>query len=365
VAGVSIPTPQFFLRHVATVYRVYSRFGVLVGFGLALLAAYSLSRIALVRRRVPWTAWVPAAALVLAAFELYVPRPRVVRLESIQIAVTTRQIGAYESGRPVIEDTSHPPAYVNWLRRNARGLEADYPDPAEPDGRWSWRDQFDQIHHHLPLWEMANGQVDDSGIRAQAADLADPLTSSILAAEGVRWVVVHTERYRARGEAPPRPACGLRKQAAFPNGVVVYKTNAAARNGLWAAPSGLLWVYNPKLWPESLGMRWMQRSVALRVYSGRYGSATLSLVAVSLNHPRTLTLSEGDTTIGSAAVNTTGSVIRFPLSVAAGFHDYTLRAEGPLAVRGQGDTRLVSLAIGSLRVSPGAGWHLFSCASPS
>ena len=108
---VRVPTPAWFIGHVTTFWRVYARFGVLVGLALVLLAALALDL--LVRRR---GAWIGVLALALLAVEL-VP------------------------GLPVATwRANDPPAADRWLGRHPGGIVANYPLPTgPPSGRRAQR----------------------------------------------------------------------------------------------------------------------------------------------------------------------------------------------------------------------------------
>jgi hypothetical protein len=341
VAGLGIPTPQWFIFRLTAVYRVYSRFGVLVDFGLILLAVYALSQ--LPARR--FAAAVPLVALAVVAAELYVPRPQLVRVEQLTTPASIAQLARFESGTPILADLSRPPQYVEWLRTHGSSIVADYPNPAVPDGRWAWKDIYEQYNHHLALWEMAPGRTDESGARDLAADLDGATTPSVLAVAGVRWVVVHRERYKSLGLPVPDARCGLRRVATFPSGVVVYRVTASA-DATWVSRTGFDSLYNRKLWPESIGLRWMEDRARIRIYSPRRNAVFLSAFAVSLGKARTLTLAATDGHIvGTTVVNETGASIKFQFAVAPGFSDYTLTASPGEQPRGEGDSRRVSVAM--------------------
>jgi hypothetical protein len=341
IIGVALPTPQWFLFRLTAVYRVYSRFGVLVGFGFILLAVYALSQ--LPKRGLALL--VPLVALVAVAVELYVPRPNTMRVEQIQTPVNVAQLAKFESGTPVVALLSRPPRYVTWLRLHATSIVADYPGPAAPDGRWAWKDIYEQYNHHLALWQMADGEIDQSGTRELASDLNARVATSVLAVEGVRWVVVHRERYRVLGLPLPKAGCGLQEEASFPAGVVVYRVTAS-RDAAWVSRTGFESLYNAKLWPESLGLRWMHETARLSVYSARATTVKLSTFAVSLGKNRTLTVvDEQGHIVGSTEVSQYGGTVAYQLPVMRGFSDFTLLASPGDQPRGEGDPRSVSIAL--------------------
>jgi hypothetical protein len=244
---------------------------------------------------------------------------------------------------------------VTWLRDHARGIVADYPDPAAPNGRWAWKDVYEQYNHHRPLWQLSTSVADSDGERTLAGDLAARVTPSVLAVAGVHWVVLHAQRYRALHEAVPTPACGLRRAATFSNGVSIYRVDATVDTA-WVSKTGFYSLYNPKLWPESLGMRWMGDQAAMRIYSHSTRTLVLSTLAVSLNRDRTISVVRDDGEVVAAArVNPTGSIFSLTIPVEAGFNDFVLRADPGAEVRGDGDTRRVTIAMNPFRIQDEAG----------
>jgi hypothetical protein len=185
LGGARIPMPSTLLAHFTTNWRVYSRFGELVGMALVVLAAIALS--ALARR--PGRGWrlVGPAALVVALVELF-------------------------PGNVRGFDMRHGPAWVEWLASHPRGIVATYPvtlhdGPAE---KLSERQLTYQLIDHDPGFEIVGksylqARSREQAIRSLAARLDGPVTAGVLATEGVRYVVVDDSVYRAEGLAAPRP----------------------------------------------------------------------------------------------------------------------------------------------------------------
>jgi hypothetical protein len=343
VLGVGLPTPQWFIRHVTTVYRVFSRFGVLVELGLVVLAAYALSTI---RRRTLGTA-AAAIALVAVAFELFTGLPEKTTVEAALTPANVAQLATFESGRPKILEATRLLPYVRWLREHPAGLVADYPDPGDPNGLWAWRDLYRQSLHHHPLWEVSPGVDDASGLRTAAADLTSTITPIILAGQHVKWVVVHGNRYRALDEDVPRPARGLTRVVRLGD-VIVYRVTASP-NRLWSATAGLESTYNGELWPERIGFRWMGESATATVFSPCYGRVFLQGVGVSLNKPRTLLVYDASgTLVASQAILADQTWFHISIPVQHGFNTFQLRATPGGAVRGFGDKRKVTIALSSV-----------------
>jgi hypothetical protein len=179
IVSLSLPAPSWAIGHITTLWRVYARFAVVVGFGLVILAALGAEYI----RRRTGHAWIVLAIGAVTAFEL---------------AVTV----------PIWRTT--PPTYVTWLAKAPTGIVAEYPmfdyGPAGLTtvvaGSYFW-----QATHRQPLFnvygESYRTPLGVRAVRAAAVDLSSPETPRILAAEGVRYVVVHDDVYKQDGLKVP------------------------------------------------------------------------------------------------------------------------------------------------------------------
>ena len=194
VLGIPIPTLASFASHVTTYYRVYARVGVVVGIALVILAAPALDRLI---RRYRWGPAMGCALLVLATFELLPAR-------------VTAWAGS-----------SSPPIYDRWLSEQPRGIVAHYPLRADqvPAVELIGREIYYQMFHGQPLYNIVGPGAEgtrEGAIRSMSRSITDPKTPGILAAEGVRYVLVHDDIYLAQGEAPPAAAEGFRLIRTFP-----------------------------------------------------------------------------------------------------------------------------------------------------
>jgi hypothetical protein len=179
VFGVGIPTPAYVIGEVTSFYRVYARFGYVVGLGLAVLAAAALSQLAVTRR---------GQALAVVATVVVVLELLVGRMSAYRIDVA--------------------PDYDRWLAEQPRGIVAHYPMPTDK------RQALQLAGHEItfqpltgqPLYTIfgaGTGGTREDAIRILTRHLGDPVTPGVLAAEGVRYVVVHEDVYREQGESPP------------------------------------------------------------------------------------------------------------------------------------------------------------------
>jgi hypothetical protein len=182
-AGITIPTPSWALAHVTTYLRVLARFGELVGMALVILAALALT--ALAGRRGRWWKALPAVALLLVALELL-------------------------PGNAPVVDSSFTPQWVKWLAAAPRGIVVTYPMQGAGAGPLDDQDFWYQRLYGDPRFAMSGESTAGFLSRARAVrflarDIEDPATPGILSAEGVRYVVLHDDVYRAGGKASPTP----------------------------------------------------------------------------------------------------------------------------------------------------------------
>jgi hypothetical protein len=357
VLGLHLPVLQEVLTRVTTLFRVFARFGVLIGLGVIMLAVFALASVS----RTMLGRGVCVAALVLVAFELYVPRPDVVSVHHDLVGITTPQIGQSLSGTPVLLSLADPPSYVSWLEEHPGGIVADYPSPAAPDGRWEWKNDYYQTTHHHPLWQTtstSDSAQDSNGTRAAAVDLDAPATPSVLDAAGVRYVIEHQDEYRARNEPVPNPAvtCGLAPVARFPrDSVVIYDVTAHAR-GFVTRGAGFDSIANPQLWPESKGFAWIGASAHLTVFWPSTGHVLVEGSAVSLGQPRTLFVRDvTGNVVATWAIGTDETSFHIRLGIEPYFNTFTLTTTPGPVTRGFGDDRKVSIAISQMRVLSGSG----------
>ena len=184
VGGVRIPMPSTLLGHFTTNWRVYSRFGEVVGLASIVLAALGLS--ALTRR--PGRGWryLAPAAIVVALVELF-------------------------PGNVRAFDMRKGPPWVEWLASHPRGIVATYPVSLHGGPAQNLSDEqltYQRLDHD-PGFELVGqsfvqARSRNQAIRTLAMEPADPITPRILATEGVRYVVVADDVYRELGRTPPR-----------------------------------------------------------------------------------------------------------------------------------------------------------------
>lgn len=355
--GAHVPVLQDVLYRFTTLFRVFARFGVLVDLGVVMLAVYALSSIS--PRRAAHAA--ALAAVVVAGFELYVPRPHIVTVKQDLVGVSIAEIGESLSGTPVLLSIAHPPGYVRWLADHPGGIVADYPSPSSPDPHWAWKNAFYQVAHHHPLWQVtasSDAPQDQSGARLAAGDLTNSQAPAILSALEVRFVVAHLDEYRARHEQIPKLGrrCALIAAARFPrDSVVVYKVRASVAGWLTQG-DGFLSVYNPKLWPESAGFVWIGARGTITLFWPRDESLVLRGTGVSLGGDRSFEVDDAaGAPVGHAAIGTSPSAFGIPITVRRGLNRFSLVSDQAPHTRGYGDHRKVTLAFAGIRVETPSG----------
>jgi hypothetical protein len=177
VGPVGIPMPSWFVGHFTTVIRVYARFGLLVGLGLAVLASVFVDRLA--RRRSLWG----AALIVVVTLELLPSLPAT----------------AWATNRPSAAD--------RWLANHPGGIAAVYPleNDIVATQHLAGREYFYQRYHKHPLYSAITTAMDPIplAIRYVTQYFTNPDTPGILAAEHVRYVVLRDDVYREAKQTPP------------------------------------------------------------------------------------------------------------------------------------------------------------------
>ncbi len=187
--------PAYFVGHVTTFWRIFARFGVLVTFGCAMLAALTLTVAARRLRRGH-----------LVDRRLRPDRTRVHgRLPACLSALAASGLGGL-APRPTDRDV------------------ANYPMPTDKPQALSLllSSYYQQTYTHQPqfaLFGSGYGDTREDAIRILARYVTDPLTPGILKAEDVRYVLLHDDVYRAQGEAPPPIPAGFHLVASLPGDV--------------------------------------------------------------------------------------------------------------------------------------------------
>jgi hypothetical protein len=350
--GISLPAPSWVIGEITTYWRVYSRFAILVGLALVILASVALDVIA--RRRYGTALCV--ALLALVAFEL-APAP---------------PLETWKANRA--------PAYATWLAGHPDGIVANYPLIGNRGsfGGYAYAFAFEQVFHGHPLFDLPGGDeyagTREQALRLLARDLSDPAAPGILAAEGVRYIVVHDDAYRAQGLEPPTPPPESFDQVAGFPGTRVYAlrptVQSADLNQVVADAAYLIpailgtpspkaafgeGFYPPERYADGRLWRWMQQDGTIEVENDTGASLfRFGANAFSANQPRTVTLvDESGRTLATAGVGTAdGELYLGPFALPAGHSTLTLHVEpGPEQLGGD-DHRVASIFLSPFGLQP-------------
>lgn len=349
VLGRRIPMPSYFFSEISTMYRVYARLGYVVELGLAVLAAAALFQLCNRSRR----AWALGALLVTVAVFEFLPGT----------------IPAVAVGKA--------PDYDLWLAREPAGIAAHY--PLKTSSRKAEAMGFKELYYQRfttqPLFESYAGSlvpVRSAAIRLVSRHPDDAEALGILAAEGVRYLVIHDDVYRSQGDEPPVLGRGVRFLRSF-GPVRIYRLTAKPIDlprylrthvGHVADQFGLVrprvsfagGFYEPELYPGFTSpFQWMRHAGAVDVENVEGTSVRIWLegFGFSTGVDRRLDLIDATgRTVSSVAVGTAMGAIRLgPIDVPSGMSHLTLQTSPAPAPLGAGDPREASVFLSGLRAA--------------
>ncbi len=322
---VTVPMPSDALEHLTTFWRDYSRFGLLVGFALAILAALALTTLG--RRSQRWRALTPLVA-VLVVLELF------------------------QGNVPMLNATALPP-WVRWLASHPRGIVATYP--------WLYgsqlaRDDWYQVYDRDPQFAAPNQPGRAGGVHLLARDLGSPIAASVLAGEGVRYVVLHEGPYH--GPIPdPRhfdllASFGTVKiysvHAAKVNIDLALRANAPLLAELQSiGPPSVTYMggFNGAEQYQGLTSRWMIQDGHVALDAAQPTDIILHCLAFANHKTRLLELQDSSgRVLGRAEVRVDATLVDFgPLLIPTGTTTLTLVAFPGAAPLGSPDPRFASV----------------------
>jgi hypothetical protein len=179
VLGVRFATPTYVAGLFTSYYRVYARVGYGLGIAVVLLAVAVLTHIGSRRHG-------RLLVIVLGALMVFECLP----------------------GTVAVIAANRAPRYDAWIATQPAGIVAHYPLPTDNElaiilERDEYYNQRFTRHPNFALFGAGIGGTREEGIRLLARYITDPVTPRILAAEGVRYVVIHDDVYRALHADPP------------------------------------------------------------------------------------------------------------------------------------------------------------------
>ena len=191
---MDIPMPSYLIGEITTFWRVFARFGLLVTFALAALAAFALT--VLIRR------YRHGLAVAVAACALVVVE--------------------YFSGFAPTYSFANPDPWVGWLKQQPRGIVAHYPLPTDKAPALDLVAQtyyLQRLHEHpmFSIFGSGSGGTREEAIRLVSRYIDDPVTPGVLKAEGVNYILVHDDVYRQEGKEPPPVPPSFEHVATFGN----------------------------------------------------------------------------------------------------------------------------------------------------
>jgi hypothetical protein len=282
IFGVDIPMPSYLIGEFTTFWRVFARFGLLVTFALAALAAFTLT--VLIRRHRHGVA-VAGAACLLLLFE-------------------------YFSGFAPAYSFSHPDPWVGWLKQQPSGIVAHYPLPTDQPAALHLlaRTFYLQQSYKQPMFAIFGsgyGGTREEAIRLVSRYIDDPLTPGVLKAEGVKYIVLHDDVYREEGKEPPAVPPGFRLVAKLGNAralVLADDVQAADLPATLEQNAAAIALTQGLPTPE---VELTGAQARLKWNDGRLRRVNLGVIASSPAAPSTLeVLGEDDTVVASAPIGT-------------------------------------------------------------
>lgn len=213
VAGVSIPMPYAVVNEVTSVFRVASRFSMLVMLGLCGLAAIAL-------------------------VGLLASKRALTQLSVLALVFAVVAVDGWARPEDSTDVVSHAPIY-DVLARQPPGIVAEYP-LANAGYVQNYEALLQRFHGHPLFSGWDDGSL--SAVRKLALrDLSDPRTPGMLRAYSVRYVLDHSrDSISFPGVVPPvRVRPGLRRIARARGGTL-YRVVAQAPRIIAAAGDGFL-----------------------------------------------------------------------------------------------------------------------------
>ena len=341
VGPLHVPAPSWFIGHFSTTVRVYARFGVLLGLGLTILAAFAIRGV----ERTKGTRWAVACVAILA-LEL----------------TPTLPAQTWKANKP-------PPA-DRWLAAHPGGIVAIYPlvsDQLKTKELNNEEYYFQRFHGH-PLYSAIVPSIPPFALalRGVSQYFTNPDTPHILAAEHVRYVVIRDDVYRSLGEEPPVLSSPDFKLVAHVRDARIYSVTATALDlAIYAAQhsaelaaaegqqppvdkfgSGF---YGPETFKYATPWRWAGQNAQIAI-TPRAGVSRVRFKTLAFSNaiPRTLKLYGPDhTLLGEAKVPTSMTPITIgPFPVLSGVKNtFTLVTSPDPAPLGDSDPRVASIYV--------------------
>lgn len=172
IVGRALPTPSYFLYDVAPMFRVYARAGIVVSLCVASAAAVVLAH---------WCARMPAR------------RFRVLLASLVLLLAFEFAIAPPERAHPV----DQPPPVYKWLSTKPGDfIIAEYPMSRWDEASFYTYPFWQRVHRKRLLNGASPEDADAWSLFEKVRNLGDPRTPALLAAAGVKYVILHRGMYR-------------------------------------------------------------------------------------------------------------------------------------------------------------------------
>jgi hypothetical protein len=314
LAGVDLPMPSELVHALVPYWRVFGRVAIVVSLAVAVLAAFTVDRLA-ARGRLGLAFGFGVAVIAITDLIRSPPPP------------------AADLGR------ADPVAVV---LSGGAGPVAEYPLFGF-DNHMIGPYLFRQLRHGRPLLNGAIAGTTSADISTAASDLGGPQARAALALAGVREVVTNPETL-----SPPRQGFAL--IARFGDRAV-YRVVSPSREIAVAAIRG---AYPPEPAPDSSSFQWVRAGARLAVVARRAGPVEVNFDAISHATPRRVRFGTARTVV----VGTVPTKVRLCLRAGPGGTATVAVAATPPAARlPGGDARVATIGMYHLTAHPGCRVH--------
>lgn len=172
IGDVNVPTASYFAYHIAPMFRVYARFGILVNFFVAC-----------------------AAAVILTHLYQRMPRARYYALLAVLLPLLAFEYWSVPPNYALAVD--RPPEVYQWLAKEPGDvIVAEYPMTTNDEFAFYTYLFWQRIHKK----KLVNGAARDNAAAwdffEQVKNLDDAQTPVLLKSVGVKYIIVHAEMYQ-------------------------------------------------------------------------------------------------------------------------------------------------------------------------
>jgi hypothetical protein len=328
VRGRRVFSVSSVIHSVLPMFRVYARFGIVVMLCVTVLAGLGLSYIlGRIRKR----------------------ETRIVLLVGLTILIAVEFIN---TPPPPITDYSKTPTVYAWLKKQPGDfIIAEYP-LNQPLNTEFYEYQFWQRLHQKRLFNGSPRETKGEAYRVLAADVTDIQSASVLEHLGVKYAIVHLDKYGA--ERPKSINKGFHLIRRFNRDTVLYSIDVPTPDTLVLRINGFS---EPEKWADGRSWVYIGNTAKISIESLTKDQRTVSMhaTAASFSKPRTLRLIHNGVIIRTVRIpETNREIIVTGITIRSGYNDFTLEAvpggQTLDSVAHNGDFRYMSIAFSDLRI---------------